>query len=77
MNLLAVGCNYGTALVEGPDHGTQHNTGPAPARDADAVAFFSDRGGFRNLYIKEKDRSPSRVFWNSTYEAITASPTCA
>lgn len=65
--------DYGPVLVAGPSNGTQHNTAPVPSPVGDSIAFFSDRRGYRNLFLIDKGGSPSAVFGNAKFDAVTAS----
>ena len=66
--------DYGVPLVTGTPNRTELNTSPTASPADDTIAFFSDRRGYRNLYVMRKGHGPSALFGNASREVMASPP---
>lgn len=65
--------DYGAAVVTGKPGRTVIHNSPAASPTEDAIAFLSDRQGYRNLFVSRRGGRPRALFGNAAVE-LSASP---
>ncbi|MEK7477348.1 MAG: BamA/TamA family outer membrane protein [Candidatus Coatesbacteria bacterium] len=66
--------DYGAPLVTGTPNRTELNGSPTASPADDTIAFFSDRKGYRNLFVMRKGHGPSALFGNASHEVMGSPP---
>ncbi len=66
--------DYGTPVAVGKPGRTVINNAPAASPTEDAIAFLSDRSGYRNLYISRRGKRARALFGNASVDLAGSAP---